>query len=162
LLGVRFSAPYDIREPPLVFHFLFRREATLGSVVSVSFLPGEGSIIFEIIVHGVRCRIKIGRALEQQEFLTDGTWYDSDEGWEQFGLAYDTCLAYIIENTEEVRRLGFDTSELSVTKGTFLASKKRVRRAYRVLPSRAARVERRVSSADECGGDRDVGAWVRR
>jgi hypothetical protein len=96
----------------LLFHGLFAPTMPSGSVSSVSFSPGKGMLTFKLALNGVDCEMDVDCSLELGNFRSVPGWHDTDEGMEQFGIAFDLCITYIVGHLDEIRRFGFDTSEL--------------------------------------------------
>jgi hypothetical protein len=101
----------------LLFHTFFAPTTARDSVCSVSFNPEGGELTFKLVVNGVECEMDIDSSLKLGRFRSVPGWHDTDEGWEQFGLAFDACLEYIIAHTDEIKSLDFDTSEFERQRG---------------------------------------------
>jgi hypothetical protein len=107
---VQFCHDYALSHA-LLFRDLFAPATRLGTVSSVSFDPNKGTLTFKLALNGVACEMDIDPSLQLGIFLSIPGWHDTDEGMEQFGIAFDTCLAYIEANCDKVESLGFDVSE---------------------------------------------------
>jgi hypothetical protein len=108
--AVQFCHDYALSHS-LFFHALFAPGTQLGTVSSVSFDPSKGKVTFKLVLNGVACEMDIAPSLELGIFRSVPGWHDTDEGMDQFGIAFDTCLAYIEANCDEIQGLGFDVSE---------------------------------------------------
>jgi hypothetical protein len=114
--AIQFTATY-VEAHPLLFHRLFREDAPpRGKVCSiwVERRHAEIWLAFKVIVEEVSCEMFISAELHPRSFRPTTPTPISDEElllilW---ASTYDICLAYMVENPEEIRSLGFDTSKL--------------------------------------------------
>jgi hypothetical protein len=109
--AVQFCHAYALSHA-LLLHNFFSPTLPSGSVTSVSFRPDKGTLTFKLVLNGTDCEMDIDSSLELGKFRSAPGWYDTDAGMEQFGIAFDSCIAYIIGHLDEIKQFGFNTSEL--------------------------------------------------